>query len=271
MAYEVSRMKRDVAGYQLEIRNVVPEQGAHARVIIIHGYGEHSGRYDDFTRRLAHSGIASTVCDLPGHGRSSGRPGILPVHDTINTLIDELNDLSRQLNGDVPSYLFGHSLGGLLVVGHCSTQARTHAGIILSSPVIGRWSAIDAFLKADEIPPSLVRARHLSRRDSFAASYDSDPLIYRGAMARRTLREAADVLAELSQSTSPMDGYRVQWIHGSSDRIVPVGQTMRALADVGVTDLDARVYPNARHEVLNDDSAESAFCRIRDFIHTQTH
>lgn len=267
---EIRNMKRDVADYRLHIRNVVPAQATRARVIIIHGYGEHSGRYDDLSRGLARCGIASTSCDLPGHGQSSGNPGVLSVHDVIQTIIEELNAVSRQLNGDVPSYLFGHSLGGLLVVGHCSALARTYAGIILSSPVIGGWSAINAFLHADEIPPSLVRARHLSRRDSFATSYDSDPLIYRGALARSTLREAADVLDELSHSTSPLAGYRVQWIHGSADRIVPVGQAMRALADLGVTDLDACIYPDARHEVLNDNPADSAFHRIRDFIYTSS-
>lgn len=254
-----------LVGYRLSIRKWLPPSAPNLVFVVVHGYGEHSARYDWLARRIRDDGNATISVDLPGHGLSSGERGVLPSFTELFDVIDALRMRAQHHWEMAPHILIGHSLGGLIAAGYAVTRGDDLPALVLSSPVLGQWNAIDAFLPLDEIPASHVRARHLSALPEFAEDYDKDPLIWRGPMSRETLLNAREQLRSLASMSRPLRSHKTLWLHGGMDRIVPVGPTMAALAELGPPDLLARVFPSALHEVFSDTVRHEAFELLRYF------
>ncbi len=104
-------------------------------VLLVHGMGEHSGRYDAFARVLAEAGITSFAFDLRGHGRSQGPRGDV---DAFPRLLEDLlameEEMGRQLPPGLPPFLLGHSLGGLICIRRLQVFKGPWAGAVISAP-----------------------------------------------------------------------------------------------------------------------------------------
>ncbi|KGK86528.1 lysophospholipase [Desulfosporosinus sp. HMP52] len=124
-------------------------------VFLVHGLGEHSGRYANLAQKLTQAGFALSAFDLRGHGKSQGRRGHSP---SIERLLDDItcfkNECSKRLPG-LPSFLYGHSLGGNLVLNYVLRRQPQFSGVVVTSP----W------LKLAVEPPALVKlfVRFLSK------------------------------------------------------------------------------------------------------------
>ena len=106
-------------------------------VIVVHGLGEHAGRYDTLARRLNEWGFAVRGYDQCGHGESGGPRGVIP---TDTRLLDDLTDIvdstRSRMNKKTPLILLGHSMGGLVVGRFVSLAIRPVDAVILSSPAL---------------------------------------------------------------------------------------------------------------------------------------
>ena len=94
------------------IRSWLPEQKAKKCILIIHGLGEHSGRYEDFGLRLTKKKIGIYSFDLPGHGNSDGRKGHIQKFSEFIDATEQVLIHIRRNNLECQIVLFGHSLGG---------------------------------------------------------------------------------------------------------------------------------------------------------------
>lgn len=258
------------SGATVRVLDARPVQMPRARIVVVHGYGEHAGRYSELASRLASKDIAVTAFDLPGHGQSAGVPGDLGGFENLDELLEMVCQASGSSNGDVPLAVLGHSLGGLIVAGFAARNPAIADALIFSAPVLGRWAAIEALEGLDTIPPSMVRARHLSSVASFASEYDEDALIYRGPVHRSVLVRAKEQLAALGAENS-LSEQRMLWLHGSADRIVPLSDALRGFADLSPQALTARIFESARHEVFNDHSREDAIEFVRGYVRSLPH
>lgn len=154
---------------------------------LVHGFGEHSGRYADMAAYLNSKNISVVALDLRGHGRSEGRRGYCPNYNNLLTDVDALLAKSRELYPGLPHFLYGHSMGGGLVLNHhLKSKSSDLIGIIASAPFIAPADKISGLQRAivkllGKIAPKLslgnkIDGSKISRLPAEQEAYLSDPL-----------------------------------------------------------------------------------------------
>lgn len=231
-----------------------------AHLLLVHGLGEHAGRYRHVGERLSAAGIDTHAFDLRGFGGSAGRRAFVErwsqLHDDVE---DRLADV-RALAEGMPVVLYGHSMGGILALGHVLERVgRRHPdALVLSAPQLAdtapAWQhALAPFLGAatprlrfaNGIPPEA-----LARDAVVGDAYRSDPL----NVHRTTSRFGAELFAAQERTRDalvagadvPVPTYVV---HGGDDPLVPASSTAVLEGRPNVT---RRVYPGLRHETHNE-------------------
>ena len=105
-------------GLQLVGRSWEPDSEPRAVVCLVHGLGEHCGRYQHVAAALTEAGFAVLACDQRGHGRSAGKRGVIPSYDALMDDIGLLLEQASQRYPGKPRFLYGHSLGGNEVINY---------------------------------------------------------------------------------------------------------------------------------------------------------
>ena len=111
---------------------------ARARALIIHGVGEHSGRYDDVAREMNGVGIEVVSYDQRGFGRSHGRRGVIPTDTAlVDDAVHVFAMVASEADASAPRpYLIAHSMGGAIAAFAVTTGKIVPRGLVLSSPAI---------------------------------------------------------------------------------------------------------------------------------------
>lgn len=199
-----------------------------AVLCIVHGFSEHIGRYKEFMDRLASLKVACVGMDLRGHGRSEGLRGHAPGIALLMSDIEELMKSCRSEYTDTPMFLFGHSLGGGVVLRYIVHEnVNELSGFISSSPWIKlafdppAWK-IQAGKVASSFLPKLrlesnLNPEHLSRDKKTVEDYRNDPLINSKISAR--LYQIIEKSGE--QLLSHAEDLKIPGLiyHGSDDKI----------------------------------------------------
>lgn len=123
-----------------------PVENPKAVMTLVHGFGEHCGRYGPMASYLNEQGIAVVALDLRGHGKSEGRRGVIRSYDNFRDDLDVLLTKTRDLYPDTPQVLYGHSMGGGIVLNHGSRQLDD-LPIIASAPLITLTEPVPAALR----------------------------------------------------------------------------------------------------------------------------
>ena len=111
-----------------------PDASASAAVVLVHGFGEHSGRYENVGPALSARGIAVHAYDQRGHGRSAGRRGHIDAWaDYHGDLEDTVGRIRAADATGTPVFLYGHSMGGLVVLEYALRKPERLAGLIVSA------------------------------------------------------------------------------------------------------------------------------------------
>ncbi len=228
-----------------------------AHVLIVHGLGEHSGRYEHVGGWFADAGIDATSFDLRGFGASGGRRAWVEEWSHHHDDVEELLASVRAAAGDRPVILFGHSLGGLIAFGYAVADPPRPLPdrLILSAPAVG--DALPAWQRSaakvlNRVKPTLALKNAfdgsvLSRDPLVAEAYLADELNHHASTVRLGalgFAEQERALAALHRLTIPTLVY-----HGEDDRLVPtpVSEPFAALPNV-----TRRTYPGLRHESHNE-------------------
>jgi alpha-beta hydrolase superfamily lysophospholipase len=157
-------------------------------ICTVHGLGEHSGRYAYVAKQFAGQGYAVMALDLRGHGKSDGKRGHAP---SLNVLLDDISLLLEQASKhykDIPRFLYGHSMGGGLVISYALRRHPPVAGIICTSPWLRLATEPSRFARfvaciANIVMPSLTQnnrldAKGLSHDSEVVKAYMKDPLVH---------------------------------------------------------------------------------------------
>lgn len=227
-----------------------------ASVLLVHGLGEHSGRYEHVGDQLAAAGIDTYAYDHRGNGASGGRRGHVDrwgqYHDD---LAERLAGVRAAASGR-PVALYGHSMGGLIVAGYCLGDRPKPDLAVLGSPgldsTLARWKITLAPLLGRVVPtlavPTGIDGSTLSRDPSVAAKTAVDPLCTSASTARfgaEAVREQARVRALAHGGL----GVPTLVIHGEDDGLVP---TAASAGFEGAPRTTRRTYPGLRHELHNE-------------------
>ena len=259
-------------GTQLCLRDWPVAAGTRARatVLIVHGLGEHGGRYEALARRLNQWGFAVRAYDHYGHGLSGGpRGGLSSDTRLLDDLAVMLDATRTAMPYQQPLVLLGHSLGGLVAADFVASGMRDVDALVLSSPALalhlsGAQKVLMEYLP--KLVPNLrvangVQSRHLSHDASAVKAYDDDALQH-NRISARLARYMAD------------GGRRVQararhWsvptllIWAGQDKLVnPAGSALLA-EHAPAAVLQAQCFDEAYHEIFNESPELAAPVLVR--------
>ena len=172
-----------------------PGKAINAIMLIIHGLGEHGGRYNgNFSNYYTEAGIAVVVPDLPGHGKSEGARGHINDPILFLDLIDQMLQIIHDKFPSKPVFIYGHSLGGEIVLWHNLARKPKVNGVIATSPSIKTKDPVPALKMQlakimDRLMPSFsmnndIDINLLSHDKKVVQAYNSDPLVHNKISAR---------------------------------------------------------------------------------------
>ncbi len=233
--------------------------GGWPSVVLVHGFGEHSGRYEELGQELAAAGWTLWSMDLPGHGRSQGPRADI---EKLEWALADIGQLVAEAAGEAPGapvVLMGHSMGGALAAAYAVRRPGQLAGLVLSAPALHlAWKpralalAVGALARlAPGAGVARVAPRALSRDNVAVQRFVEDPLVWHGRVPARC---ALEMYRAARAAVAGANGLSLPLLvlHGTDDRVVPVGASRRYFARVGSGDKELRTFEGYRHEVLQE-------------------
>jgi alpha-beta hydrolase superfamily lysophospholipase len=219
--------------------------------VLVHGIGEHSGRYGHVARAFLDAGAEVYAGDHLGHGLSDGeRVSIRDMEDLVAD-VDRVVETARGEHAGFPVVLLGHSLGGLVGARYGQAHGDKLAALVLSAPVVGGNPDLLGMVDLPEIPDVPIDPAWLSRDPEVGRAYAEDELIWHGPFKRETLR-AIIASIELVATSGDLGTLPTLWLHGEEDFLAPLGPARAAMERIRGSVFEERIYPGARHEVLNE-------------------
>jgi alpha-beta hydrolase superfamily lysophospholipase len=263
-------------GWRPADRDDPAERNVPARsvVAVVHGHGDHSGRYAHLGEYLARHGHAVEAMDLRGHGRSQGARAMV---DTFDQYLDDaerfLSFVQRDHPG-VPVFMLGHSMGGTVVALLALARQPDIAGLILCSaalcvsahvPRLLVWLAPLLSRLAPELPSLSLDSGAISRDPEVVAAARADPLMLHGGMRARTgaelHRAIVRIQADMEHLARPL-----LILHGTADAMVDVAGSEELAWRAGSEDKTLLLYEGFYHEVLSDPERERVQRDVLDWL-----
>lgn len=237
-----------------------PDAEIRGSVALMHGYGEHSARYDHVGVALVRAGYNVMAIDARGHGRSTGRRG----HVTrFARYADDLSMLKRRILHrwpDQPLFVLGHSNGGLIALRYALRKPDGIRGFVISSPLcqlamrVSPVKKVMGNLTSRLLPtlslPSGLTADMVCQGATVVERYKNDPLVFDTANTR-WFTEVHRAMDDLQRRAGELDQPFLFLVAGA-DSIVDPGATETLFHNLGSHDRELEVFPDLFHEVLNE-------------------
>lgn len=250
-----------------------PGQALRGVVIIVHGLGEHAGRYDHVARRLNHWGFAVRSYDQYGHGESGGPRGGLTSDDRLlDDLADIVDSTRLRMKKGTPLILLGHSMGGAVTSLFVARGVRPVDALILSSPALD--PGLNAFQKflltaLPKIVPNLsvgngLDVMKISHDQAVIDDYKKDRLVHDRISAR--LGRFIALAGAAALAAAPRWKMPTLLMYAGADTLVnPRGsQQFGELAPK--TAVTSRCFEALYHEIFNELDAESVFAELKAWL-----
>ncbi len=262
-------------GQKLALIDWLPaqESGQRGVLLLVHGLGEHSGRYQQLASRLCEWGFAVRGYDLYGHGASDGVRGGLPGDDRLLDDLAAVVDATRAgMAHGVPLLLLGHSLGGLVAARFVSLAMRPLDALILSSPALDPGlNALQKLLLAllPRIAPDLrvgngLNPALISHDPATVAAYRADPLVHDricGRLARFLAQTGVATLALAPKWTLP-----TLLLYAGADKLVNPAGSWAFAAAAPQQLVTTRCFASLYHEIFNEVDAEPVFAELKSWL-----
>ena len=250
-------------------------QQPRAALLVVHGLGEHSGRYDRFAEAMTASGVSTYALDLRGHGLSEGRRG----HATrFHVLLQDVDRFVREVKGLVdarlPTFLLGHSMGGLVALRYLEEYDTQFNGAIILAPWLGtsaaipRWKTTLAGVFTRLLPAvpisNGIDPKALSRDPDVVRAYQEDPLVH-DRITPRLFTEASSAMGAVQRRGDRIHTPLLVMVP-DGDRVVDSQRTLAFARSLPAGDVTIRVYPGHYHELLNEPDRATTIRELRDWL-----
>ncbi len=250
-----------------------PETSPRAVIILSHGLGEHCGRYQHVAEHMVAAGFAVLALDHRGHGKTGGKRG----HASFKDMVLDVNHLIEEANKrypDTPKILYGHSMGGCLVLYHAISQQPNIAGVISTSPGLAPAQDPGSKLAFGRIIASIYPSfpmenglllQGLSHDANVIKAYQADPLVHSKISARLGLDIIDNgkwVIENAEKLTLPL-----LLIFGSEDLLVSPAATREFAAKIK-NQATVKEWSGGYHELHNEPFKEDVIQMMIDWINS---
>lgn len=252
-----------------------PGASAKAVLLVVHGSGEHSGRYGNVVDYFVPRGFAVCAFDLYGHGKSGGARKFVRKFEDYAEIVADHDRLVRQRFPDAPVFLVAHSLGALIALYFLLDHQEDFRGAVLSGSLV----KVPENVSVATIVVGQVLSRLMPRAGILDQSYDdlisrdpevvraarADPLMYHGKMTARLAAESLKAMQRVEREQAKIS-LPLLILHGGADRIVEPSNARLLAERVGSEDTTVRLYDGLYHEVFNEPERHQVFNDIEQWL-----
>ncbi|WP_224491169.1 alpha/beta hydrolase [Robertkochia flava] len=238
-------------------------------VVLVHGMGEHGGRYSSsLVPDLVSAGFVVFATDHFGHGHSEGKRGYCPGYEAVLDSVEMTLELAGKSHPCLPVFLYGHSMGGNVVLGYTMKRKPAVKGVVSTSPFLRMafeppaWKMAMGKILRNLIPsltmPSGLNPEHISRDPREVKKYKEDPLVHEKVSPNFVfpfLKAGEWILAHPEEMGVPL-----LLCHGTGDQITSHWATKALAKQMGKADLE--LFEGGYHELHNDYGKEEMKSRV---------
>ncbi|MFW6017015.1 MAG: alpha/beta hydrolase [bacterium] len=239
---------------------------------LVHGLGEHSGRYKKFANFLNENGYSLIAVDLFGHGKSEGKRGHISSYkvfmDNINLLLEEVDSKFPEL----PSFLYGHSMGGNLILNYILRHQPNLTGMIVSAPWLKLASEPPVSQKIlgkvmNYIYPGFTQSNGidseaLSRKEEENEDYKEDPLVHDKISVR--LFEELSQAGKFAIENASNINLPVLLMHGTADNITSFAASKKIAASS--ENITFKKWNGFYHELHNEPEKREVYKYVLEWM-----
>ena len=250
-----------------------PDAEPRATLAVVHGYGEHSGRYGNVVDWFVPRGYAVYALDMRGHGRSPGQRGYIDsfaqVREDVRAFLDTVHEQEPQ----PPTFMVGHSQGGLTVLNYVLHDPSGLAGVVASGPLLSHLPLSPLLLQLSKLLskvwPSFaldtgVDAAGLSHDQNVVDAYVNDPLVH----SKGTPRLGTELIAaiEWTQAHAADMALPCLIVHGGADRLCLPEASRTFYEHITFADKERIEYDGYFHEVFNELGKEKVLADVETWL-----
>lgn len=249
-----------------------PAKAPRAAVSLVHGFGEHAGRYAGLAAHLNEQGYSVVAADLRGHGHSEGKRGVVRKYTELQADRAALMNKTRSLFPKLPHFLYGHSMGGGIVLDYARNPEPDMRAVITTGPLIALAEPPPAFFVGimrglSKLAPRFVLRQpidgtKISTLTEEQLAYTSDPLNH-GQMSVALAAGMVDAGARISAAAKAWS-VPVLLMHAENDRLTDCQASANFAAHA--PNVDFVPLARAEHEIHNDITRTEVYRRTCDFI-----
>jgi len=266
-------------GTELYTQCWLPDTAPRANLVVVHGIGEHSGRYANFAAWFVPQGFAVYSFDLRGHGKSPGVRGHAAHWSDIRKDVNAFLNHLRRHEANAPLFLIGHSMGGLIVLDYALRDDVTALkGVVASGPALGAAEKLSTIQRImlktlNPILPQIqinngLNVNDLSRDPEVIRLYREDPLVHphiTPRLADGMFKTGTDCQVHANEWPADLP---LLIVHGGADAICPPQASARFFANVAARNKTHREYESYMHEVFNEIGREAVLKDVQDWLET---
>ena len=261
-------------GLQLFTQTWQPDEPAKAALLLVHGINEHSGRYPYMASHLTTHGIAVYSYDHRGHGQSAG-PRVYV--DSFDEYVDDLAIVFRNVRGqtgELPLFLMGHSLGGLIASLYVVERRSALHALILSSAALQIPPDLSPLKQKlvgiiSRVAPRLTMGKldieHICRDKKVQEAYLADPLTNNKGIRARMGFESLQAMKRVRQHPEAFT-MPLYLFHGTADRITDPNGSKWLYAEAPSADKSLRLFDGLYHETMNEPERDEVLTELSDWI-----
>ncbi|MEJ2411554.1 MAG: lysophospholipase [Anaerolineales bacterium] len=265
-------------GQEIYYQTWLPEDQPRGVIQIVHGLNEHSGRYQHLGKFFSDHGFAVYGLDFPGHGKSAGIRSYVESMDVFTCTLQEFLQKVQDWHPDLPIFLLGHSMGGLIGSVYLLDQQDVVRGAVLSGSLVKVPEYVSDFTISlgrflGRYLPKVrilgIDIEGISRDPQVVESYRNDPLVYTGKITAR-ISDALNRGIQLLEEHGSKIKVPLLILHGGEDRLCDPSWS-EYLADlVSSQDLELKIYPGLFHEIYNEPEQDQIFNDVLIWLRDRT-
>tara|TARA_B100001057_G_scaffold148128_1_gene148055 strand:+ start:4987 stop:5805 length:819 start_codon:yes stop_codon:yes gene_type:complete len=259
-------------GNKIFVRSWTPNKSNQA-LLMVHGLGEHSGRYEVFSKYLKNEKLSLYAFDLPGHGKTYGRKGHIKKFDEYLDSLEDVLIHIRKENLDIPIKLFGHSLGGLISLSFLiNRESKEIDSAIISSPWIKLGLEVPKYLieiqkvLVNIIPGfrlnNRINTNDLTKDNKINTKYINDQLVH----DRISFKLYSEINNQINLVVERCDRIKLKVLlyHGTEDKIISC-ESIKILSSK-IKNSNMVFFKEVYHEPHNDLEKKEVFKKIIKFL-----